>query len=292
MGSHSGKMSYRQLVLKFELVWEPFDSRCRKTPLPNNWMQEFVTLTWGLLESRRTPTPPGCTFTTGCTRTATWRYFCFSTQRAQQAVTIAISVSAIVIRVLWRSSMSGRRSIPERSSSWSCPTSKGLIQRPRSSSTSISSSSSRLCLEEDSYTEEYGADGFTPYVIINAVNDITSHWSRQVIPTLRSCWDQGTNVIVSYDYPTYHHTEMWTKIPYFYADSMSPADVESKLCQVLEQARPSHCEFLLFPIFQQHRSAVLLSFTFPTTCRFLRLWPEPHVTTWYQDPEVRPSPLR
>ncbi|XP_035001986.1 PI-PLC X domain-containing protein 1 [Hippoglossus stenolepis] len=57
------------------------------------------------------------------------------------------------------------------------------------------------------------------------------------IPTLKSCWDQGRNVIVSYDYSANQHPEMWGRIPYYYGDSMDPAEVESKLRQGLEKAR-------------------------------------------------------
>lgn len=71
--------------------------------------------------------------------------------------------------------------------------------------------------------------------------------SQQVTPTLRSCWDQGTNVIVSYDYPAIHDSYMWSKISYFYGDSMKIARVESVLSEVLEKTRPSHCEFSLIP---------------------------------------------
>uniref|UniRef100_A0A7N6AD29 Phosphatidylinositol-specific phospholipase C X domain-containing protein n=1 Tax=Anabas testudineus TaxID=64144 RepID=A0A7N6AD29_ANATE len=68
--------------------------------------------------------------------------------------------------------------------------------------------------------------------------------SQQVTPTLRSCWDQGTNVIVSYDYPAIHDSYMWSKISYFYGDSMKIARVESVLSEVLEKTRPSHCFFV------------------------------------------------
>ncbi|XP_060951575.1 PI-PLC X domain-containing protein 1-like [Limanda limanda] len=59
------------------------------------------------------------------------------------------------------------------------------------------------------------------------------------IPTLKSCWDSGRNVIVSYDYSANQHPEMWGRIPYYYGDSMDPAEVESKLCQGLVQGRCS-----------------------------------------------------
>lgn len=76
---------------------------------------------------------------------------------------------------------------------------------------------------------------------------------QQDVPTLKSCWDQGKNVIVSYDYPSGQHPEMWGRIPYFYGNSMDPVRVESKLCHYLEKPRPTNgepsfygCRFLIF----------------------------------------------
>ncbi|KAM6898073.1 PI-PLC X domain-containing protein 1-like [Lycodopsis pacificus] len=62
--------------------------------------------------------------------------------------------------------------------------------------------------------------------------------------TLRSCWDKGRNVIVSYDYPTLQHGELWSKILYYYGDSMDTTKVESKLRHMLETARPVKCFFV------------------------------------------------
>ncbi|TMS21982.1 Pepsin A [Larimichthys crocea] len=59
------------------------------------------------------------------------------------------------------------------------------------------------------------------------------------IPTLKSCWDKGRNVIVSYDYQAAHHPQLWSKITYYYGNSMKPAEVESKLIQDLAHAWPS-----------------------------------------------------
>lgn len=61
---------------------------------------------------------------------------------------------------------------------------------------------------------------------------------QQDTPTLKSCWDQGKNVIVSYDYPAGQHPEMWGRIQYFYGNSMDPVKVESKLRQYLEKPKP------------------------------------------------------
>ncbi|XP_028331553.1 PI-PLC X domain-containing protein 1-like [Gouania willdenowi] len=62
--------------------------------------------------------------------------------------------------------------------------------------------------------------------------------------TLKSCWDQNKNVIVSYDYPTSQHPEIWGKIPYYYGDSMDPIKVESRLDQALQKERPSKWFFV------------------------------------------------
>ncbi|XP_056913085.1 PI-PLC X domain-containing protein 1-like isoform X2 [Takifugu flavidus] len=61
---------------------------------------------------------------------------------------------------------------------------------------------------------------------------------RKDSPTLKSCWDEGKNVILSYDYPVGQHPEMWGRIQYFYGNSMDPITVESKLCQYLEKPKP------------------------------------------------------
>uniref|UniRef100_A0A4W6CUN4 Phosphatidylinositol-specific phospholipase C X domain-containing protein n=1 Tax=Lates calcarifer TaxID=8187 RepID=A0A4W6CUN4_LATCA len=57
---------------------------------------------------------------------------------------------------------------------------------------------------------------------------------RMNIPTLKRCWDQGRNVIVSYDYPANQHPEIWGKIKYYYGKSMDPTP------------RPNPCELTLF----------------------------------------------
>ncbi|XP_073346264.1 PI-PLC X domain-containing protein 1-like [Pagrus major] len=62
---------------------------------------------------------------------------------------------------------------------------------------------------------------------------------RGETPTLKKCWDQGRNVIVSYDYPIKRPLEMWTEIIYYYGNSMDSTKVESKLRQQLEKGRPS-----------------------------------------------------
>nr|XP_020505974.1 PI-PLC X domain-containing protein 1-like [Labrus bergylta] len=64
------------------------------------------------------------------------------------------------------------------------------------------------------------------------------------VPTLKICWDKGRNIIVSYDYPAIHHIELWSKITYFYGNSMDPTKVESVLRQALEKSRPSNCFFV------------------------------------------------
>ncbi|KAK5880800.1 hypothetical protein CesoFtcFv8_021671 [Champsocephalus esox] len=67
---------------------------------------------------------------------------------------------------------------------------------------------------------------------------------RHPFPTLKSCWENGTNVIISYDYPANMHQEIWGKIPYYYGNSMDitkwqnnrPA-LESNGARILEALR-------------------------------------------------------
>ncbi|KAM3592753.1 uncharacterized protein V6R79_024490 [Siganus canaliculatus] len=66
----------------------------------------------------------------------------------------------------------------------------------------------------------------------------------RVFPSLKSCWDQGRNVIVSYDYPTSQHPEIWSRILYFYGNSMDTRKVQAKLCQDLETKRPPNWFFV------------------------------------------------
>lgn len=69
------------------------------------------------------------------------------------------------------------------------------------------------------------------------------------MPTLKSCWDQGRNIIISYDYPANQYPEIWRKIPYYYGNSMNPTEVETKLRKDLEKkAKPSQGEW---PLLQQ-----------------------------------------
>ncbi|RVE55650.1 hypothetical protein OJAV_G00234120 [Oryzias javanicus] len=63
-------------------------------------------------------------------------------------------------------------------------------------------------------------------------------------PTLKTCWDQGRNVIVSYDHPAYQQSALWNKIQYYYGDSMERAVIVSTLSQVLEKGKPSDCFFV------------------------------------------------
>lgn len=60
--------------------------------------------------------------------------------------------------------------------------------------------------------------------------------SQQDIPTLKTSWDQGRNVIVSYDHRASLPPEIWSEIKYYYGNSMDPTKVESKLRQDLEKA--------------------------------------------------------
>ncbi|XP_035524432.1 PI-PLC X domain-containing protein 1-like [Morone saxatilis] len=61
---------------------------------------------------------------------------------------------------------------------------------------------------------------------------------EQPIPTLKSCWDKGRNVIVSYDYAAIQDPELWRKILYYYGNNMNPTEVESKLQEDLKNGKP------------------------------------------------------
>ncbi|KAF3853193.1 hypothetical protein F7725_013881 [Dissostichus mawsoni] len=55
----------------------------------------------------------------------------------------------------------------------------------------------------------------------------------------RSCWENGTNVIISYDYPANMHQEIWGKIPYYYGNSMDITKVETKLVVFWKRTDPT-----------------------------------------------------
>lgn len=58
---------------------------------------------------------------------------------------------------------------------------------------------------------------------------------RKGVPSLKSCWDQKHNVMVSYDYPANQHIEIWGKIAYYYGNTMDPNKVQSQLRLNLEK---------------------------------------------------------
>ncbi|XP_034408800.1 PI-PLC X domain-containing protein 1-like isoform X2 [Cyclopterus lumpus] len=63
----------------------------------------------------------------------------------------------------------------------------------------------------------------------------------QDIPTLRSCWSRGQQVVVSYDNQqvVLQHPELWTEIPYWYADSPDPKKVIAYLEDQKHRGRPA-----------------------------------------------------
>ncbi|XP_061918951.1 PI-PLC X domain-containing protein 1-like isoform X2 [Entelurus aequoreus] len=65
--------------------------------------------------------------------------------------------------------------------------------------------------------------------------------SSQDNPTLRSCWSRGQQVIVSYDNQdmAQDHPELWTGIPYWYADSPNPEKVVAYLEAQKRKGRPA-----------------------------------------------------
>ncbi|XP_039644282.1 PI-PLC X domain-containing protein 1-like [Perca fluviatilis] len=69
--------------------------------------------------------------------------------------------------------------------------------------------------------------------------------TQDPFPTLKSCWDKGTNVIVSYDYSANQEPELWPRITYYYGNSMEPATVESKLESDLHMRGPNAQNFFV-----------------------------------------------
>ncbi|XP_061571665.1 PI-PLC X domain-containing protein 1-like [Cololabis saira] len=63
----------------------------------------------------------------------------------------------------------------------------------------------------------------------------------QDVPTLRSCWSKGQQVIVSYDNEqmAVQHVELWTGTPYWYADSPDPKKVIAYLEAQKRRGRPA-----------------------------------------------------
>ncbi|XP_040888456.1 PI-PLC X domain-containing protein 1-like isoform X2 [Toxotes jaculatrix] len=64
---------------------------------------------------------------------------------------------------------------------------------------------------------------------------------EQETPTLRSCWSRGQQVIVSYgnQQVVLQHPELWTGIPYWYADSPDPKKVIAYLEEQRRRGRPA-----------------------------------------------------
>ncbi|XP_074482751.1 PI-PLC X domain-containing protein 1-like [Sebastes fasciatus] len=65
--------------------------------------------------------------------------------------------------------------------------------------------------------------------------------SSQDVPTLRSCWSRGQQVVVSYDNQqmVLQHPQLWTGIPYWYADSPDPKQVIIYLEDQKRRGRPA-----------------------------------------------------
>ncbi|KAM8722508.1 PI-PLC X domain-containing protein 1 isoform 2-T2 [Acanthopagrus schlegelii] len=63
----------------------------------------------------------------------------------------------------------------------------------------------------------------------------------QDTPTLRSCWARGQQVVVSYDdqQMAMQHPELWTRVPYWYADSPDPEKVIAYLEEKQRGGRPA-----------------------------------------------------
>ncbi|XP_030606882.1 PI-PLC X domain-containing protein 1-like isoform X2 [Archocentrus centrarchus] len=61
----------------------------------------------------------------------------------------------------------------------------------------------------------------------------------QETPTVRSCWSKGQQVIVFYDNQEMPHPKLWSRIPYWYADSPDPKKVIAYLEERQHQGRPA-----------------------------------------------------
>ncbi|XP_044043826.1 PI-PLC X domain-containing protein 1-like isoform X2 [Siniperca chuatsi] len=65
--------------------------------------------------------------------------------------------------------------------------------------------------------------------------------SSQDTPTLRSCWSRDQQVVISYgnQQVVLQHPELWTGIPYWYADSPDPKKVIAYLEDLKRRGRPA-----------------------------------------------------
>ncbi|XP_077369877.1 PI-PLC X domain-containing protein 1-like [Festucalex cinctus] len=86
----------------------------------------------------------------------------------------------------------------------------------------------------------------TPSDHMRLVDDILSLFGTKLCPaqdcpTLRSCWSKRQQVIVSYDDQEMiqRHPQLWTEIPYWYADSPDPKKVISYLEAQKQKGRPT-----------------------------------------------------
>ncbi|XP_026157843.1 PI-PLC X domain-containing protein 1 [Mastacembelus armatus] len=92
------------------------------------------------------------------------------------------------------------------------------------------------CSHFESLTDEDHADLVEHIVTLFAEKLCPS----QETPTLRSCWSRGQQVIVSYgnQQVVLQHPELWTEIPYWYADSTDPEKVITYLEDQKSKGRP------------------------------------------------------
>ncbi|XP_029941916.1 PI-PLC X domain-containing protein 1-like isoform X1 [Salarias fasciatus] len=77
--------------------------------------------------------------------------------------------------------------------------------------------------------------------LMNLITSLFTHklvYSKE-IPTLRSCWVRGQQLVVSYDREQEQHPELWPGIPYWYADSPDPLEVVSYLEERQREGRPA-----------------------------------------------------
>ncbi|CAN9498286.1 unnamed protein product [Ophioblennius macclurei] len=77
--------------------------------------------------------------------------------------------------------------------------------------------------------------------LMNFITSLFAHKlvCSQEVPTLRSCWVKGQQLVVSYDKEQVQHPGLWPGIPYWYANSPNPLKVVSYLEERQRAGRPA-----------------------------------------------------
>ncbi|XP_030266085.1 PI-PLC X domain-containing protein 1 [Sparus aurata] len=94
------------------------------------------------------------------------------------------------------------------------------------------------CTHFESLTDEDHIQ-LVEFIVMLFGNKLCS--SQEDTPTLRSCWSRGQQVVVSYDdqQMVMQHPELWTGVPYWYADSPDPKKVIAYLEDQQRGGRPA-----------------------------------------------------